>query len=216
MSAIMGWSSPRDWALDLQIIVDFLLSEKGVLNTVSPYNGDAKLPNSGYLQDEQPAIYFSNPDLTMATAHPHPRVAQGSFRAALEGLFDARTGGAHLLNVKTVGKPTEETYAFGEKTLMKWSKTMDGGDGKIGTVYMIGDNPASDIQGANNFRSSHGTVWKSILVESGVHVAGTEPAHQPNAIVSGVMEAVEWGLDDNAGSGARDHSGLCEDRPSSC
>ena len=150
----------------------------------------------------------------MATAHPQPRAAQGSFRAALEGLFAARTGGAHLLNVKTVGKPTEATFVYGEKTLMEWSKTIDGGDGQIGTIYMIGDNPASDIQGANNFKSRHGTVWKSILVESGIHVAGTKPAHEPNTIMKNVKEAVELALrdsklsdlrhipDDNAGSGS--------------
>ncbi|KAN0115156.1 HAD-superfamily hydrolase [Hyaloscypha variabilis] len=197
VSAIMTWSSPRDWGLDLQIIMDLLLSEKGRLNTVSPFNGDVKLPNLGYLQDEQPAIYFSNPDLTFATAHPQPRAAQGSFRAALEGLFAARTGGAQLLNLTTVGKPTEETYTYGEKTLMEWSKTIDGGDGKIGTVYMVGDNPASDIQGANNFTSKHGTVWKSILVETGIHVAGTKPAYEPNTIVKGVKEAVGWALSDS-------------------
>jgi ribonucleotide monophosphatase NagD (HAD superfamily) len=71
---------------------------------------------------------------------------------------------------------------------------MNGGDGKLGTVYMVGDNPSSDIQGANNFTSRLGTEWKSILVESGVHVAGAEPAHKPDAIMKSVKEAVEWAL----------------------
>ncbi|PMD66575.1 uncharacterized protein K444DRAFT_579876 [Hyaloscypha bicolor E] len=172
--------------------MDLLLSEKGHLGTRSPMNGDVKLPNQGYLQDEQPAIHFCNPDLTYATSHPHPRAAQGSFRAALEGLWSATTGGAKLLNCKTVGKPTEETYIFGEKTLVEWEKSMNGGDGKLGTIYMVGDNPSSDIQGANNFTSRLGTEWKSILVESGVHVAGAEPAHKPDAIMKSVKEAVEW------------------------
>jgi HAD superfamily hydrolase (TIGR01456 family) len=191
-SAILVWSSPRDWGLDLQVIMDLLLSEKGHLGTRSPMNGDVKLPNQGYLQDEQPAIHFCNPDLTYATSHPHPRAAQGSFRAALEGLWSATTGGAKLLNCKTVGKPTEETYIFGEKTVVEWEKSMNGGDGKLGTIYMVGDNPSSDIQGANNFTSRLGTEWKSILVESGVHVAGAEPAHKPDAIMKSVKEAVEW------------------------
>ncbi|KAE9378984.1 HAD-superfamily hydrolase [Stipitochalara longipes BDJ] len=197
ISKILVFSSSRDWALDFQILMDLLLSEKGVLGTMSPMNGDVKLPNRGYLQDEQPVIHFCNPDLTFATSHPHPRAGQGSFRAALEGIFAARTGGAKLMNVKTLGKPTEETYIHGEKTLMEWQKTINGGDGKMGTVYMVGDNPASDIQGANNFTSKYGTVWKSILVESGVHVAGKKPAHEPNAIMKGVKEAVEWALWDS-------------------
>jgi HAD superfamily hydrolase (TIGR01456 family) len=197
ISAILVWSSPRDWGLDLQVIMDLLLSEKGHLGSVSTLIGDEKLPNRGYLQDEQPMIHFCNPDLTWATSFPHPRAAQGSFRAALEGIFSARTGGAKLLNCKTVGKPTEETYIFGEKILMEWEKSLNGGNGKIGTVYMVGDNPASDIQGANNFTSKHGTEWKSILVESGVHVAGELPAHTPNAVMKGVREAVEWALWDS-------------------
>jgi len=32
------------------------------------------------------------------------------------------------------------------------------------------------------------------LVESGVYVAGEEPAHKPDAIMKGVKEAVEWAL----------------------
>ena len=71
---------------------------------------------------------------------------------------------------------------------------MNGEDGKIRTVYMVGDNPSSDIQGANNFTSRHGTEWKSILVESGVHVAGAEPAHKPDAIMERVAEAMEWAV----------------------
>jgi hypothetical protein len=69
--------------------------------------------------------------------------------------------------------------------------------GQVGTVYITGDNPLSDIQGANSFASRHGTEWKSILVESGVHVAGDEPAHAPDAIVMGIKEAVEWALKDS-------------------
>jgi HAD superfamily hydrolase (TIGR01456 family) len=197
ISAIMIWASPREWGLELQIIMDLLLSEKGYLGTVSSMNGDIKLPNRGYLQDEQPNIYFCNPDLTFATSFKQPRNAQGCFKAALEGVFSARTEGAQLRGCKSVGKPTEETFSYGEKTLMEWDKRLHGEDQKIGTVYMIGDNPTSDIRGANSFTSTHGTEWKSILVESGIHVAGAEPAHKPNAIMKGAREAVEWALWDS-------------------
>lgn len=197
ISAILVFTSPRDWGLDLQVVMDLLLSEKGHLGTVSPMNGDERLPNRGYLQDDQSAMHFSNPDLTWATAFPHPRVAQGSFRAALEGMWEGRTGGATLMNCHVVGKPTEETYVYGEKALIEWDRRMNGGEREIGTVYMVGDNPESDIQGANSFRSRYGAEWKSILVESGVHVASEEPAYKPHVIVKGVKEAVEWALEDS-------------------
>ncbi len=100
--AILVWSSPRDWGLDLQLIVDLLLSEKGQLCKRSGKNGDENLPNRGYLQDGQPSIHFCNPDLTWATAYDHPRAAQGMFKAALEGAWAAQTNGAKLLRAFTV------------------------------------------------------------------------------------------------------------------
>ena len=55
------------------------------------------------------------------------------------------------------------------------------------------DNPASDIAGANHFESPSGTIWDSILVQTGVYKSGT-PAHKPKAIVSNISEAVHWAL----------------------
>lgn len=59
---------------------------------------------------------------------------------------------------------------------------------------MIGDNPASDIQGAIAFNSPRGIQWKSILVESGIHRAGEIPTHLPDYIVPGVQEAIMLAL----------------------
>lgn len=61
-------------------------------------------------------------------------------------------------------------------------------------VYMVGDNPESDILGANQYQSEVGSEWNSILVRSGVY-SGGEPAHKPKAIVEDVWEAVQWGLE---------------------
>ncbi|KUJ16571.1 HAD-superfamily hydrolase, partial [Mollisia scopiformis] len=194
--AILVWSSPRDSGLDQQIILDLLLSEKGIIGTRSPKNGNTTLPNNGYLQDDQPPIYFCNPDLTWATAYNLPRAAQGLFKAGLEGAWSALSNGASLsTHVSVFGKPTEATYIFGERVLQDWHKEVNGIDAKpIKTVYMIGDNPASDIQGSKNYQSRYGSQWKSVLVESGIHVKGTEPAHHPTHIAAGVKEAVELAL----------------------
>ncbi|OAA61676.1 HAD superfamily hydrolase [Niveomyces insectorum RCEF 264] len=74
------------------------------------------------------------------------------------------------------------------------------------TVYMVGDNPASDIAGANRFRSAHGTDWCSVLVGTGVYNAGSSPAaaadgsniadprQRPRKIVTDVAAAVRWAL----------------------
>ena len=201
IDAIFVFSSPRDWGLDLQLVTDLLLSHNGILGTSSTKNGDPSLPNRGYQQDGQPGLYFCNPDLTWATKYSQPRLAQGSFASALEGIWASQTGGAELLNRFTCGKPTATTYEYAERVLLDYHFTLYDPhhpdvlqNQKIGTVYMIGDNPASDIAGANAFKSPTGVEWNSVLVESGVYEAGTVPAHEPTGIAKGVKEAVKWAL----------------------
>ncbi|KXJ91004.1 HAD-like domain-containing protein [Microdochium bolleyi] len=241
ISAILVFSSPRDWCLDLQIVIDLLLSERGVVGTRSSKNGDKSLPNNGYLQDGQPKLFFCNPDFEWATSHAQPRFAQGAFREALEGIWRFATshggggsdgiGGARL-EYTICGKPTDKTYVYGERVLQAYNKrlqdeveqehknntatvyTIGNNDAiaqttstttaavtgrpsshrEISHVYMIGDNPLSDIIGANSFTSRFGSTWKSILVETGVHVAGTKPAHEPHHIARDVQCAVDWAL----------------------
>lgn len=101
IAAIFVFSSPRDWCLDIQICVDLLLSEGGRLGTRSSLNGNKTLPNYGYQQDDQPALYFCNPDLEWATSYPQARLAQGGFRAALEGVWKKYTDGKAPLQVWT-------------------------------------------------------------------------------------------------------------------
>ncbi|EGY16820.1 hypothetical protein VD0002_g2794 [Verticillium dahliae] len=197
--AILVWNSPRDWCLDLQVILDLLLSVDGIVGTRSPKNGDATLPNAGYLQDGQPRLFFSNPDFEWATQHAQPRLAQGAFREALCGLWAYKTRGLAQLDFTVVGKPTEATYVYGENALEAWNEQLEQKRKStaaytIETVFMIGDNPESDIAGANSFQSRKGYKWESILVESGVFAAGTKPVHQPTHITKDVKSAVEWAL----------------------
>ena len=59
---------------------------------------------------------------------------------------------------------------------------------------MVGDNPESDIRGANDFESPHGVEWSSVLVNTGVHRKGSEPKYKPTAMVEDVLAAVKWAL----------------------
>ena len=203
VAAILVWSSPRDWCLDLQVILDLLLSNGGRIGTRSGKNGNKSLPNRGYLQDGQPKLFFCNPDLEWSTSHHHPRFAQGAFREALNGIWAHRTAGEAELSYTILGKPTAATYKYGEKVLQAYhqhiNSTIDeNGDIKLAnhikTVYMVGDNPESDIKGANGYRSRFGSDWKSILVESGVYVAGDDPAHKPTKVTKDVKDAVDLAL----------------------
>ncbi|KAI2638905.1 HAD-superfamily hydrolase [Hypomontagnella submonticulosa] len=194
IAAILVWTSPRDWCLDLQVVMDLLLSERGVLGTRSALNGDMLRPNFGYQADGQPGLFFSNPDFEWSTEHTQPRFAQGAFREALKGIWAFATGCTAELRYSVVGKPTEATYVYGERALRGYGDLVLPPDREIGTVYMVGDNPESDIVGANEFASPAGIQWRSVLVETGIHSPGAVPTAEPFHIARNVKEAVEWAL----------------------
>lgn len=199
IDAIFIYNDPRDWGLDSQIILDLLLSNQGFLGTYSSKNGDTSLPNNGWQQDDQPALIFSNPDLFWAAGYHMPRLGQGGFRSALDGIWAETTDGAKLEKT-VIGKPYELTYRYGEKVLQKHRAELLGKSlpsrsvPKLEKVFMVGDNPESDIRGANEFQSPDGTEWTSILVKSGVFRDGTIPKYQPKVIVDDVLAAVRWAL----------------------
>ncbi|KAE8350804.1 aspartyl-tRNA synthetase [Aspergillus coremiiformis] len=198
VDAIFVYNDPRDWGLDAQVIMDFLLSSQGVLGTISENNGRADLPNRGYQQDGQPHLYFSNPDLWWAAAYHLPRLGQGGFREALEGTWAATTGGPSKgveLKKTVIGKPYQGTYEFAENQLLRNRSQIFGSEAHIPlrNVYMVGDNPESDIQGANTYRSPYGSKWHSLLVRTGVY-SGGEPTWKPETILDNVKKAVEYGL----------------------
>ncbi|EKD12018.1 uncharacterized protein L3040_008038 [Drepanopeziza brunnea f. sp. 'multigermtubi'] len=191
VAAVFIYSSPRDWGLDLQILIDLFLSEKGKFGTMSPLNGNTELPNKGYLQDRQPHLFMANPDITFATKHNLPRICQGTFKLALKGMWSGMTGtelidGEHYTQI---GKPTQLQFEYGEQALREVAGE------ELARVYMVGDGPRSDIAGANNYLSPHGTTWSSILVQTGIHQAGTVPEHLPTVEVPNVMDAVRCALE---------------------
>ncbi|KAI1276443.1 HAD-like domain-containing protein [Xylaria sp. FL0933] len=217
IDAIFVFNDPRDWAVDIQVIMDLLLSEKGVLGTYSPKNGrGTRHENYGWQSDGQPLLYFSNHDLFWSATYHLPRFGQGAFQAALAGIWRQITGGRAELRRTTIGKPYPRTYEFAETVLAQWRAGLlekrkgehsasygreneheDTTTLPLDRVYMIGDNPESDIRGANEYRSPHGTEWASILVRTGVwsKERDGEPKYRPDAIVDDVKGAVKWALE---------------------
>lgn len=225
VDAIFVFNDPRDWALDLQLLLDILLSDSGILGTHSKSNGNASLPNNGYQQNNQPPLYFSNPDLLWAAGYHLPRLGQGGFQAALEGVWRRITHGAELQST-VIGKPSGLTYSFAEKKLRSYRAELvqqqrglsEEGDGQdpwkgqvlkeLRKVYMVGDNPESDILGANTYRSPHGTEWVSILVKTGVYREedarydfDNRPEARPRVVVEDVGAAINWALRDSGRGG---------------
>jgi HAD superfamily hydrolase (TIGR01456 family) len=205
IDAIFVYNDPRDWGLDSSIILDLLLSHSGYLGTLSKKNGDSSLPQRGYQQDSQPPLYYSNPDLWWAASYHLPRLGQGAFRLAFDGLWSSITGGVELQKT-IIGKPHQPTYEFAENLLRRHRKRLFGNVGlndPLRRVYMVGDNPESDIRGANSYQSPHGSQWKSVLVRTGVYQEGTQPAEgaEPTIVVKDVHEAVQWAVEDARNGG---------------
>ena len=149
IDAILVFNDPRDWALDAQIILDLLMSHAGYLGSLSAKNGDPSLPNRGWQQDDQPPLFFSNPDLFWAAQYHLPRMGQGAFREAFKGLWNAVTGGPEKgveLKVQMFGKPYQAAFDFAEKRLQAHRNKLMGLGTREDTknplkkVYMVGGN----------------------------------------------------------------------------
>jgi len=199
--AILVFNDPRHWGPCIQLILDILLTSHGMLGSLSPPTTPPEVD-----------LWWSNPDLLWQSTYPLPRLGQGGFRAALEGVYDAVTEGRRgPLKSRTMGKPHTLTYQYAERVLLGLQKdiknnattaaatattadlTQSGeknrGRRGLGKVYMVGDNPYSDIRGANGYG------WESVLVKTGVyrHGEGEElkAEFKPKMMVEDVGEAVE-------------------------
>ena len=211
IDAVMVFNDPRDWGLDCQLLLDVMLSHKGIVGTYSARNGRKDLENHGYQSDGQPPIYFSNPDLLWASAYPLSRLGQGGFREALTGVWKAMTKSASgqeiPLKYTVLGKPHKLTYEYAEKILVHGREEAFGRDVQerlpLSKVYMIGDNPESDIMGANEYESLVGARWTSVLTRTGVfrEREGEVPSVEPKVIVDDVREGVRWALKDSGWDG---------------
>ncbi|KAI4217037.1 MAG: hypothetical protein LQ351_000345 [Letrouitia transgressa] len=182
IEAILVFADSRDWAGDQQIILDLLMSKKGRLGTTSD------------TFDEGPPLFFAHNDSFWATSHQFSRLGMGAFRKSVEALFKLAT--EQELKSTAFGKPQIGTFQFATRLLTQWRKDVHSIDAPPQTVYFVGDTPASDIRGTNEFNESSlsENQWFSILVRTGVFRKGTKPQFAPNATVDNVLEAVKYGI----------------------
>ncbi|KAK3934054.1 phosphatidyl synthase [Diplogelasinospora grovesii] len=174
IDAIMVFSDSRDYATDMQIIVDLLRSENGRLGTLAKDPVSQRIP-----------IYFSQGDMLCPTEHPIPRMSQGAFRIGLEAMYKALTG-VDLERV-VYGKPELATYKYADEVLASWMADLHGEERIPENIYMVGDNPASDIVGGNMYG------WNTCLVRTGVFQGGENDEENPAnfGVFPNVLEAVK-------------------------
>ncbi|KZM27047.1 uncharacterized protein EKO05_0004999 [Ascochyta rabiei] len=177
IDAIMVFSDSRDYATDMQIIMDLLQSENGRFGTRAKDPVSQRIP-----------IYFSQGDLLCPTEHPFPRMSQGAFRIGLEAMYKALTG-ADLERV-VYGKPELATYKYADEVIASWMEQIHNDERLPSNIYMIGDNPASDIIGGNMYG------WNTCLVRTGVFQGGDNDENNPASfgVFKNVLEAVQTAI----------------------
>ncbi|KAJ5570112.1 haloacid dehalogenase-like hydrolase [Penicillium hispanicum] len=175
--AILVFADSRDYATDMQIIIDLLLAEDGKLLTRAKDPVASRIP-----------IYFSQGDHVMPTDHKGPpRLTQGLFRISIEAQYKALTG-VDLERV-VYGKPERATYTYADEVLKSWMDELHNENRLPENVYMVGDNPQSDIIGGNMYG------WNTCLVRTGVFQGGkgqNDPNNPANfGVFDNVLEAVK-------------------------
>ena len=148
---------PVGWERNIQIVLDVILGKGHPNKRVEEY------PN---IKNEIPII-AANLDLCWKGAANMPRFGNGAFLLILETLYEKFTGN-RLKYEKLFGKPSHHTYTYCLKRLAQLYPNQN-----IETIIGIGDNPQSDIAGANNIKiNDPNHTWLSVLVETGVYKRG--------------------------------------------
>ncbi|OQD75683.1 hypothetical protein PENDEC_c006G01083 [Penicillium decumbens] len=175
--AILYFAESYDQMTDYQLISDLLNSDNGQLLTRA-MKGQDHIP-----------IYFSQGDLLCPTEHKGPpRLHLGAIRLAVEAHYKAVSG--RDLERTLYGKPERATYVYADEVLAAWMEELYGEKRLPKNIYMVGDNPASDIIGGNMYG------WNTCLVRTGVFQGGENDELNPAnfGVFPNVLEAVKAAL----------------------
>ncbi|KAK7826282.1 hypothetical protein U0070_021296 [Myodes glareolus] len=189
IEGILLLGEPVRWETNLQLIMDVLLS-----------NGN---PGTGLGTVPYPhlPVLASNMDLLWMAEAKMPRFGHGTFLLCLEAIYRKVTG-KELKYEGLMGKPSILTYQYAEDVIRQQAERR-GWSAPIRKLYAIGDNPVSDVYGANLYnqhlqmakrgegecgtggqqkRPSATQSCASILVCTGIHSSqdpGSEGAQLP-------------------------------------
>ncbi|KAK6198798.1 HAD-like domain-containing protein [Scheffersomyces amazonensis] len=163
IEAILVFNDPRDMTTDIQVVSDLLNSNHGIVGT------KRKIENLKHREEPSIPIIFSNNDYLWANDYNLPRFGQGAFRIIVEALYkhtNQLKASEHLHSI-VMGKPFKIQYDYAHHVLIDWRTKLVADDtanteqilpnlGETPTnspfekIYMIGDNPESDIKGGND------------------------------------------------------------------
>uniref|UniRef100_A0A914YWK2 Cat eye syndrome critical region protein 5 n=1 Tax=Panagrolaimus superbus TaxID=310955 RepID=A0A914YWK2_9BILA len=141
IEAIVLLGEPLKWESALQYLVDVLITNG---NPVEP-----SITRGSIAHPHLPIIACNLDLLWMAEAQlPLPRFGHGIFLTCLETLYRKLTG-YELHYTAILGKPSEVSFLHATYCAQKVAHHL--GLSPIEKLYVIGDNPESDILGANLF-----------------------------------------------------------------
>ncbi|KAL4794822.1 HAD-like domain-containing protein [Aspergillus venezuelensis] len=178
--AILCLAESHDQSTEQQIILDLLLSANGRLRNW------AKDPAAKDAVAKHIPIFFSQGDLLCPTEHKGPpRLHLGAFRVGLEAQYKALTG--LDLDRLVYGKPERATYICADEVFRSWMEEIHGERRLPEHIYMIGDNPQSDIIGGNLYG------WNTCLVRTGVFQGKGNDVNNPAnfGVFDHVLDAVK-------------------------
>ncbi|KFO54432.1 Cat eye syndrome critical region protein 5, partial [Corvus brachyrhynchos] len=161
-AGVILFGEPVRWETSLQLITDVLLSNG---------NPGAELQDVPY---PHLPILACNMDLLWMAEAKMPRFGHGTFLLCLENIYKKVTG-RELKYEALIGKPSPVTYRYAQ-FLIQQQAEKQGWKAPIRRLYAVGDNPMSDVYGANLYNSylkndCNNSVesCESILVCTGVY-----------------------------------------------
>ncbi|KAL1789742.1 cat eye syndrome critical region protein 5, partial [Sigmodon hispidus] len=157
IEGVLLLGEPVRWETSLQLIMDVLLS-----------NGN---PRTGLVSAPYPhlPVLASNMDLLWMAEAKMPRFGHGTFLLCLETIYRKVTG-KELKYEGLMGKPSILTYQYAEDMIRQQAERR-GWSAPIRNLYAIGDNPVSDVYGANLF---HQYLQKAKRGEEEQRPSGTQ------------------------------------------
>jgi HAD superfamily hydrolase (TIGR01456 family) len=147
IECIMIMTDPIHWHLELGLCLDIIKHRFDSWATTKKSNQQQKIVT----------IYNANDDLEFSGTFPYPRIAQGSFLSCLHHLNETLSPPIGQWKEIKFGKPHSVAFDYAKQVMNNPTQ-----------CWMIGDNPTSDIRGAN---SNPG--WISCLVKSGTLTTST-------------------------------------------
>lgn len=161
------FSDSADWGLHMQVLTDVLLD------------------NNHEFCNSSITVYACNADVVYTGTHHLPRFTQGAFVHSFQALFQKYTN--HDAPIEFCGKPFQVQYDYSEKLFGENAQAL--GVAQPTKFYAVGDNPRSDIRGAN----AAGSHWTSVLVKTGVFkgdIYENDEADPADWVVDNVLNAV--------------------------